>query len=347
MQAAVYYGPGDLRVEETPRPAAGPDEVLVRVRAVAICGTDLRVLKGGHFRLPPGQKRILGHETAGEIAATGSEVRGLAPGQRVTLVPNIGCGVCDQCLQGFNSYCPDYEAFGFSIDGSFAEYMRVPAKAIRQGNVVPVPDNLTDDEAALVEPLACCLNGSLACRIVPGDVVVVIGAGPIGVLHVQLARLSGARRVILCETSPERLAKALLYGADNGVNPRDEDPVAAVRRLTGGKGADVAIVAASSAAAQEQAVEMLDYHGRLNLFGGLPEGVKTIALPSNIVHYRHVTITGTTGASTYQYHEALELVVARRVDVASLVSAVFPLARIHEALDFARSGEAAKVLIHP
>jgi len=347
MQAAVYYGPGDIRAEERPKPEIGLEEALLRVRATAICGTDLRILQTGHAKIPAGQSRILGHELAGEILSVGDKVTALRPGMRVALAPNIGCGVCDQCVQGHNNYCPTYEAFGISLDGAFAEYMRIPANAIRQGNVVPIPNHLSYEEAVLNEPLSCCYHGSLACHIVPGDAVVVIGAGPIGILHVQLARLSGARLVIMSETSPERLASALRYGADLGVDPAKQDALACVRQHTEGKGADVVIVAASSGAAQELAMEMLAYGGRVNFFGGLPAGNKGITFPSNLVHYKKLTVTGTTGSSTFEYRRSLALLAAGRLEVASLISARYPLTQIHQALEVARSGKALKIVLLP
>lgn len=347
MQAAVYYGLGDIRFEERPTPPVGAGEALLRVRATAICGTDLRILHAGHSKIPSGQTRILGHELAGEIAAVGEGVTSLGPGMRVALAPNIGCGVCDQCVQGYNNYCPTYDAFGISLDGAFAEYMLIPSAAIRQGNVVSIPDRLSYEEAALNEPLSCCYHGSRACHIKPGDVVVVIGAGPIGILHAQLARISGARLIVLCETMSERLASAMRYGADLGVNPAETDAVAFVRQHTGGKGADVVVVAASSASAQEMAVEMLAYGGRVNFFGGLPAGNKGITLPSNLVHYRRLAVLGTTGSRTFEYRRSLSLLAAGRVEVASLVSARYPLAQIRQALDVARSGRALKIVLAP
>ncbi len=347
MQAAIYYGPGDIRVQERPMPGIGPEEALLRVRAATICGTDLRIFQSGHQKIPAGQSRILGHELAGEIAAVGERVKSLRPGDRVALAPNIGCGVCDQCVQGHNNYCPTYEAFGISLDGAFAEYMLIPGRAIRQGNVVAIPDHLSYEQAALNEPLSCCYHGSLACHIAPGEVVVVIGAGPIGIFHEQLARLSGARLVVMCETSPERLDAALRFGADLGINPLEEDAPAVVRQHTNGQGADVVIVAASSGAAQEMALQMLAYKGRVNLFGGLPAGDKGITFPSNLVHYRQLTVTGTTGSSTYEYRRSLALLAAGRLRVADLISARYGLAQVHQGLEVARSGKALKIVLTP
>jgi L-iditol 2-dehydrogenase len=236
MWAAVYHGPGDLRIEEVPAPLANAGELLLRVEEASICGTDLRVYHGQHRLFPPGTVRIPGHEVVGVIAEIGSGVSGYAVGQRVFVAPNIGCGHCRQCVSGANNLCPDYQAVGLTMDGGFAQYMRVPAQALLQGNVMPVRADLDPAVAALIEPLACVLRGQRALGIRAGDFVLVLGAGPIGVMHVKLARLSGARRVLVSEPNPLRLELAQRAGADLVINPTEEDLAAAVAAETGGQG---------------------------------------------------------------------------------------------------------------
>ncbi len=347
MLAAVYYGVQDIRVEEVEQPAIGEDEALLRVRAAPICGTDLRIYSTGHFKIPPGTRRILGHEVAGEVTAVGSRVESLSPGMRVAIAPNVGCGTCHQCIQGNNHLCPDYEAFGISLNGAFAEYMRIPADFIRQGNIVPIPEGISFEEGALSEPFSCCYNGSRACRIEPGDVVLIVGAGPIGIMHLFLARLSGASVVIISEMIQERLAQALEFGADVGINPLQEDLVEAVMAASDGRGADAVIVAAPSPAAQEQALDLVATQGHINFFGGLPQGKEFIRFNSNRVHYKEITVTGTTGSSNYQFRRAMEIIASRRVDLSPLVSACFPLSQMDEALTMAASKKALKVVITP
>lgn len=347
MLAAVYHGPGDIRVEEVERPSIGEEEALLRVRAASICGTDLRIYSSGHFKIPSGTSRILGHEFAGEVAAVGSMVKSFTPGMRIAIAPNIGCGVCEQCIQGHNHLCPTYEAFGISLDGAFSEYMLIPKEAIHQGNIVPLPEGVSFEEAALNEPFSCCYNGSRACQIEPGDSVLIVGAGPIGIMHLFLASLSGAPRIIISEMIEERLAKALELGADLAINPEKEDLPAAIGEATDGRGVDVIIVAAPSPAAQEQALDLAAPQGRINFFGGLPQGREFINFNSNRVHYKQLMVTGTTGSSNYQYRKSMEIIGSGKIDLSPLISARFPLSKVKEAFTLAASKKAMKVLITP
>lgn len=347
MKVLMYHGPDDLRLAEieTPRMEAG--DVLLEVAAASICATDLRIVGGGHLKIPGGVQRVLGHEVAGRVAATGPQVTGIAVGMPVAVIPNIGCGACDQCIRGQTHLCPTYEAFGIDLDGGFAEFMLVPERALRQALLVPIPEGMSFAEAALVEPLSCCYNGIQAGRLVPGDTVLVIGGGPIGLMHVLLARLAGARRVIVSEILDERLAQAGSFGADVLVNPGTEDAREAVLRATGGSGADVVIVAAPSPQAMEQAPHLAAAEGRVVYFAGLPRGQDAITFSPNRIHYRQITVTGTTGASRWQFRRALDLAAARRVDLSRLVGANLLLEDGLAAFDRARSRRELKVVLSP
>jgi threonine dehydrogenase-like Zn-dependent dehydrogenase len=345
MKALIYHGPGDLRLDDLASPDVGDTDVLIEIRAAGICATDLRIADRGHFKIPQGTRRVLGHELAGRIAAIGRQVTGMPPGMPVAVVPNLGCGLCDQCVRGRMHLCQDYEAFGITLDGGFAEYMRVPERAWRQGLLVPLPDGLGFEEAALVEPLSCCYNGLAAARVRPGDAVLVVGGGPIGLMHVLLARLAGARRVMLSEVLDERLAQAEAFGADVLINPDAVDIHAAVLGATDGRGADVVMVAAPSPQAMEQAPELASVEGRVVYFAGLPPGRDTIAFAPNRIHYRQITVTGTTGSSRWQFRRTLDLVAARRIDLSRLVSATVSLDDGLSAFDRARSRRELKVII--
>lgn len=347
MLAAIYHDINDMRLEEVKDPSIAADEVLLQVRAASICGTDIRILTSGHFKIPPGTKRILGHEFSGELLQVGSEVKSLKVGMRVAVAPNIGCGICSQCVRGFNHLCPDYQAFGISLDGAFAQYVRIPAAAIHQGNVIPMPDSLSDEMAALCEPFSCCYHGCLACHISPGDTVLVIGAGPIGMMHIALARLSGAIKVIVSEVVDERAAQAEWFGADLVLNLEKEDLVSRMEEETNGEGADVVIVAAPSPRAQEQSLQVAARGGRINLFGGLPEGKDQIHFKSNLVHYKELVVKGTTGSSTYEYRQAMNILASGRVDLSRLISERFGLQDTLRAFQLAASRKAFKVIITP
>jgi L-iditol 2-dehydrogenase len=347
MLAAVYHGPDDLRLEQYPLPAIGPGDALLRVTSACICGTDMRILHGGHRMFPVGTVRIPGHEVVGEIARVGSEVVGLTVGQRVFVAPNMGCGHCRQCVSGNNNLCADYQAVGITLDGGFAETMRIPAAAIAQGNIMPIAPGVDPAVAALTEPFACVLRGQDAVDVAPGDVVVVVGVGPIGAMHILLARLRGAGRIIASDMNCDRLAMASGFGADRVVDPDHEDLAEVVAAESRGQGADVVIVAAPAHAAQEAALRVAGLGGRINFFGGLPKDRPTIAFDSNLVHYKELRVTGTTACSTSDCWRAAAIVNSGRVDLARLVQARYPLDRIGEAFAAAGDRMALKVVVEP
>jgi len=347
MWAAVYHGPDDLRVEEVPVPSISPGEVLIKVDSASICGTDLRIFHGAHRMFPPGTVRIPGHELVGTIAATGTEVEDLTTGQRVFVAPNMGCGHCRQCISGNNNRCANYQAVGVTLDGAFAEYMRVPAAAIQQGNVMPVSASADPAALALVEPFACVLRGQDALNIHPGDVVLVMGAGPIGLMHTRLARLRGAGRVLVSEPNVERAAQAARLGADRAIIPTQEDLAAVIAAETGGQGADVIIVAAPSHAAQETALQLAGIGGRINFFGGLPKNQPTINFDSNLVHYKELLVTATTACSTADCRRAAQMVSTGQVDLSSLISKRFPLSEAVLAFTAAEDRKSLKIVLEP
>jgi L-iditol 2-dehydrogenase len=347
MKAVVYYGPHDLRFEPYPVPEIAPDEALLRVGSSSICGTDLRIRHGEHRMYPPGALRIPGHEVSGEVVSVGSAVRDLTAGSHVFIAPNMGCGRCPLCISGRNNLCPNFTALGINLDGAFAEYMRIPAAAIKQGNLIPLSSELDPAEAALIEPFACVLRGQEAVRLGVGDVVLVVGAGPIGIMHAMLARLRGASQVIVSELIPERLAQAHNFGLDLLVNPRQDDLPAILHQHSAGRGADVILVAAPAHAAQEQALDLAAVGGRINYFGGLPKDRPTINFNSNTVHYKELTVTGTTACSTYDCWRAAEIVLSGRVSLAPLISARFPLEKHAQAFSMAETRSALKVVFTP
>ncbi len=347
MLAAVYYGPNDLRLEERQVPTIGPDEALLKVISAGICGTDLRILHGGHRKYPEGTVRVPGHEVVGEIVEVGAQVAGLEVGQRVMVAPNYGCGHCLQCVTGNNNRCANYGAIGITVDGAFAEYMRIPAALILQGDLIPIGPDVDPAAAALIEPFACVLRGQDPLHIGPDDVVLVIGAGPIGVMHVLLARLQGARRIIVSELSASRLPQALALGADRGVDAAREALEDVVMEESGGRGADVIITAAPAHQAQEDALRLAAIGGRINYFGGLPKDRPTITFDSNLVHYKELIVTGTTACSTSDCWRAAEIVNGGRLDLSQIVSGRYALGDVHAAFVAAENRDALKIVVEP
>jgi L-iditol 2-dehydrogenase len=342
MQALVYRGAGDLRVEERPTPTPGLGEVVVRVEACGICGTDLRIASGSHRAYPKGTVRVPGHEIAGTVAVVG-EGAGIATGTPVFVAPNVGCGTCRQCRSGRVNLCRTPNALGITLDGGFSTHVLVPAAAVEQGNVMALERPLDAAVVSVVEPLACVLRGQAQCGIQRGDVVLVAGAGPIGLLHLLAARVREPGAIVVSEPSAPRRAQAAEWGADRAVDPTSEDLAAAL----GADGADVIIVATPVAAVQAEALRLAATGGRINFFGGLPKGRSEVALDTNLIHYKELVVTGTTANTNADCRAALDLVTDGAVDVGRLVTGRRPRAEADAAFDAARSGEALKVVIEP
>ncbi len=345
MLAARLYGPDDLRVEEVERLAAGPGEVVVRVRAAAICGTDLRAFQSGLPGVGPASPRILGHEVAGEVAETGRGVTGLKPGRRVAIAPNIGCGHCAFCVSGRVHMCSSLQAIGIQLDGGFAEYVRVPAEGVLHGNVVPLPEGVSFARAAVVEPLACCYNCFEVLRPAPGEYVMIYGAGPIGILHLLLARMVSPAKIIVADPLPQRLAGAQAFGPDAVLDPSRPDLGDLVAAETGGHGVDVTIVACPSPRAQADALVNAATFGRVCFFGGLPTERENVPLNANAIHYKQLTVTGTTRSNTAHYIKALNLVATGRIDTGPLVTGEYALKDAASAFSEAAAGRGLKTLL--
>ncbi|MFK3984382.1 zinc-dependent dehydrogenase [Micromonospora sp. NPDC050397] len=346
MKVVRFHAPGDVRIEDVPEPTPGPGDVKIRVRNCSTCGTDVKISKFGHHHIHP--PRVMGHEIAGEVVETGADVTGWSAGDRVQVIAAIPCGRCAECRRGRMTVCPNQESMGYHYEGGFAQYLVVPAKVLAVDGLNRIPDGVGFAEASVAEPLACVLNGQELARVGTGDDVVVIGSGPIGCLHVRLARARGAARVFLVDLNRARLDLAAdLVTPDAAICGAEVDPVDEILKLTEGRGADVVITAAASGAAQEQAIAMAARQGRISFFGGLPKDNPIIACDSNLVHYRELTIVGANGSSPAQNAEALRLIASGAVPVADLITHRLPLDQAVDALGVVARGEAIKVTIEP
>jgi L-iditol 2-dehydrogenase len=346
VKVVRYYAPGDVRIEQAPEPSPGPGAVKLRVRACSTCGTDLKIHLHGHHRIDP--PRVLGHEIAGEIAELGDGVEGWAVGDRVQVIAAIPCGRCAECRAGHPTVCPNQDSMGYQYDGGFARYTIVPAKVLAVDGLHRIPDGVSFAEASVAEPLACALNGQELARVGEGDDVVVVGSGPVGCLHVRLARARGAARVFLVEVNAERLERAAaLVRPDFAIDAGDGPVAERILELTDGRGADVVITAAASAAAQQEAVTYAARRGRVSLFGGLPHTAPTTTVDANLVHYRELTLVGANGSSPAQNAAALELIASAAVPVADLITHRLPLDGVFEGLEAIARGRTVKVTIEP
>jgi L-iditol 2-dehydrogenase len=344
MRAVVFRGVGSIHTETLPDPELKRGEALLRVKAAAICGTDVRIARHGHHLIPHGTWRILGHEIAGVIEAVSSEAGGLKPGTPVAVAPNIHCGSCIHCISGNTHLCEHHVALGIGIDGGFAEYMVLPAKAIAQGNVIAMKEGTDFAQAALNEPLSCCFNSLEYTGFSLGETLLVIGAGPIGIMHTILANRMGAARVIVSEVSEERLKDVKGFGADVLINPAKQGLKEAVLEETHGRGVDVAIVACPVASAHNQALECLAPLGRLNIFGGLPKENPMTIVDANRIHYNYLKIVGTSRQSIGQYMKTLLLIEAGKIDLRPLVTGSFTLEQAEDAFKRSADGDGLKNL---
>ncbi len=343
MLAARMYNKKDIRVEEVPTPVIGEDEILLRVKAAAICGTDVRMVNNGYKGISPETPRILGHELSGIIERVGSRVTAYRPGQRVAVAPNMGCGVCADCVAGNTHLCRTYEALGINLDGGFAEYVAIPAKAVAQGNVTLLEDGVSFEEAAINEALSCVCNGFERCDIRPGDDVLIIGAGPIGIMHGMLARMAGAGRVYINDLSVERLATC--KAIDPAFLTVEGDIEEVIARDTRGEGVQVCITACPSPAAQATALRVCGNNARVNFFGGVPADRQPVPLDTNLIHYKQLKVSGTTRASLTQFRKTLRFISSGVLNVKPLITRTLPLTAIGQALDYAAAADGLKNVI--
>jgi L-iditol 2-dehydrogenase len=344
MLAALLYGKNDLRIEDVKTPEAGPGEVLLQVKKAAICGTDVRMLKNGYTGVGPDSPRILGHEMSGVIAEIGANVEGYKKGMRVTVAPNMGCGICNACVRGDSHLCPIYRALGVNINGGFAEYVVVPELAVSHGNIIEIPEHISFEEAALNEPLSCAYNGFERSCTRPGDRVLIIGAGPIGLMHAMLAKMGGASKVYINDLSAGRLE--VCRGVDKSFITVPSDGLKDfIDKDTGGEGVDVCITANPAPAAQELALELACVNGRVIFFGGLPAERQPVSLNSNLIHYKQLIVSGTTRASLSQYRKTLGFISSGIIDLKRLVTEEFPLREIDRAFEYASNVKGLKNII--
>ncbi|MEH7547305.1 zinc-dependent dehydrogenase [Neobacillus vireti] len=343
MRAAVFHGPNELKLEEVKKPEINEHEVLVRVNASAVCGTDVRIFEGKKtkgVRTPS----VIGHELVGTIEEVGSQVKGFFAGERVGVMPVIPCRKCYYCLNGRENVCANRTAIGYEYDGGFAEYVRIPSAALEAGNLVKIPDHLTFEQAVITEPLACCINGQRKANVKMGDVVVVIGGGPIGLMHVQLAKIAGASTVILSEPIGHRREKALLAGADFAVNPDIESLEDIVLSETEGLGADVVIMAIGVPFVVNSCSNLLKKGGILNLFAGFTKNVMSEIDP-NVIHYNEITINGTSALTRADYHKSLSLIASGQINTEVITTTGYTLDDIERAIMDVKNGNGMKTVI--
>ncbi len=346
MRAVVHHGPGDTRVEELPKPSCGEGELLVAVDACAVCGTDLKTHRAGNPRIAP--PLTIGHEFTGLIEAVGPGAAGdFAPGERIVMATSISCGECYYCRRRWTNLCTDLAPMGFAYPGGMADYVVVPARALTNGHVIRTPGDWAPEHAALAEPVSCAVNSIDQCDLQPGATVLVLGAGPLGLMNACVARSRGAGKILLSELNPTRLAHAEAFGFDLLIDAAGASLEEQVMGATEGRGADVAIVAAPARAPQEQAVDLVRKRGTVVLFASLPAGNSTLSLDSRPIHYGERRVVGTSDSTPEQVREAVDLLSSGRVPAEKLATHCLPLDQIQRAFELMESGQALRVVLRP
>ena len=342
MKAIIYHAPGDIRVEEIPKPKCGPGELLVRVDVCAVCGTDLKSKLHGNPRIKA--PLVMGHEFTG-IVETVDAPGDFQPGDRVVMATTVACGQCFYCQRGWRNICENIAPMGFSYPGGMAEYVAIPALALEGGHVIKVPQHVEAKHAALAEPVSCAVNSVRQCGVQQGDTVLVMGAGPMGLLNALVARAAGAKVVLLSELNPLRRKQAEQFGLDRILNPETDDMKQTVFDYTDGRGADVVIVAAPAIPPQEQALSLVRRRGTVCLFASLPPAKRMITIDSRILHYGEVRLIGSSDSTPEHVREAVAMIASKQIPAKKIVSHCLPLSKIDQAFELMTSGEALRVVL--
>lgn len=330
-------------MKEIEKPSCPDEGILVKVKYCGLCGSDLRTLRSGHrnVKLPS----VIGHEVSGHVVETGAHYRGsYAVGDALAVAPNVYCGECEFCRMGKLEFCENIRELAQHWAGGFAEYMAIPPEALRLGAIQRVPEGMPLQYAAIGEPPSSCINAQEKLDVRLGDTVLIIGVGPIGCIHICVAKARGAKKVIIADVLQSRLDLCSAFGPDHLVNAAETDLVEEVRRLTGGKGADVVITANPVAATQVQAIEVAKKGGRIAFFGGLPHGSSNVTIDTNLIHYKGLTVIGTTVFAPRHHILSLDLISSGKIPGEKLVTHILPIEEFHQGVQLAMEGRAMKVV---
>ena len=344
MKAAVYYGPRDVRIEAVPMPSPGPGEVVLRVLCCAVCGTDKRIFTHGQKNVVP--PAITGHEIVGTVHEIGPGVDGgLKTGQKVIVATVVGCVKCIYCQRKQYNLCDAFTALGYDYAGGFAEYVKVPAAAVAQGNVIPIPASMSAERAALIEPLSCCLNGQEYLAAQAGDRGVVFGAGPIGMMHASILKARGCAPVIVTDVSAERLAYVREFGLGEPVDTAGADAVERVLAAAGGEKFDIAITATAVKPVQADALKLVRKKARVCFFAGIPKDDPILGIDTNFIHYNEISVFGCFASNLRHYHQALAMVSRNDLPWERFLTHRFKLDDMVKAYGVMEAGQGIKILI--
>ncbi|OTP95700.1 zinc-dependent dehydrogenase [Gilliamella apicola] len=332
MKASVCYKQNDLRTEDLPIPEISNNEVLIKMLACGLCGTDIQKIRGDSVNKPT----VLGHEVVGEIVKKGKNVSKFEIGDRVITAIHVPCFTCHYCNKGHYTICEQFRTN--NIDpGGFAEFIRIPELHLNH-LTHKVSNNVTDEEATLIEPIACCLHGLKQADIRPNDSVLIMGAGTIGILHAQLAKIKGANKVIVSDMSEFKLQKALKVGCDYAINIKEKNIIDEVNKITDGQGVDVIVIAAGVSSLVADAVNMVRRAGKIIVFSGFDKN-KLVTLDVSRFFKDEISIIGTYSVTPYEFPEALDLLEKRKLNTEEMITHVYPLKKLSEDIDISTNPE--------
>jgi threonine dehydrogenase-like Zn-dependent dehydrogenase len=341
VKAAVVHGKGDIRIEEYPTPTAGAGEIVLKTIVSGICATDIKTLLGQG--LPKDLPTILGHEVVGEVFEAGEGVSEYQPGDRVAVYPIAVCGKCYYCRQDRHNLCEHEFGLAHGIEGGFAEYVRLPKEIVNVGGVIKIPDEVPYDKAVLSEPLSCAMASLSACKVGAEQVVLILGAGPMGLMHLKLAKWIGAQ-VIIVDLLEDRLAIAQKMGADHCINPQTINHKEKVKRITGNHGAEAVIASLGIPSVIEENLMLTRNGGTFNIFGGPPAGQK-ISIDPRWLHYCEINLTGTFAASPKTFKKCLELIINDEISVDDLITDRFTLDSFLDAVERAKNQQMIRGIV--
>lgn len=337
MKAAVYLDKNVLKIMELEDPKPSSNEVVVKVKATGICTTDLKILSGfsPHYKGP----FILGHEVAGVVHEVGENVSEVSVGMNVTIYPIAACGMCYFCREGLTNLCEYEVGFGHGIDGSFAEYVKVPERIVKLGGIVEIGD-VSYEEGSITEPLSCAINSIEKCNLKPKNWVLIVGCGPMGLLNMMTAKYFKAKTIVT-DFVEHRLDYARRLGADRTVNPKKENLESVVNGITSGRGVDSIIIATGDPRAIKENMRFIRKGGVINIFGGPPLG-SIIAVTPRWIHYSEITLTGSFASTISQFKRAVRIIRENEINVKPIITHKFKLNEIFNAVDLALKKEMLK-----
>lgn len=345
MKALVLEGKEKIMYKEVDTPSCPEDGLLMKVDSVGLCGSDVRTYFHGHHHVT--YPCILGHENAGTIIEVGNKVKGYKVGEKILVNPVLPCGECWYCQKGWQHMCSNRLTYGHHIQGGFAQYMAVPGIGLEKGQIIKIPDGVSTDEIVIVELLSSIVNAQEYADVTLGETVAIFGTGPIGCLHSEIARLRGAKEIIMIDINEERLKLSKEFSGTKFYNSTKVDVVKEILDFTQGFGVDVAIIASPSVQAQAQGLDILRKRGRLVIFGGVSAENPFTTLDSNKIHYNEIAVLGSFAYGPNNFKKAFDIVANKMIHTEGFITHVLPLSKVEDGIAAVKSGDALKVVLKP